>query len=156
MGRHGAIPFTGALMESDSVRALLATGDPAVTLPMAARVAAHDRIPVGEVLVLCRPLAVSKTDTPLCMDEGVLKRYPTLVEYLGQDTWEDGTAREVSTVLAVMECGLFKGCLIDKEGERTLWVTAPTPEKLWMALESALSGPRPDWRKRKEAYGKRK
>jgi len=105
--------------------------------------------------MLCRPAKAEAKGAAVCGDDVAVKRFPTLIEYLGQDTWEDGSAREVSTVLCVMEGGLFKACLIDKEGDRTLWVTTSTLGKLWEALEAAVSADRPDWRRRREAPRRR-
>lgn len=87
-------------------------------------------------------------------DEDFRKRFPTIMEYLTEVTWEDGTARESSTVTTFIEDGLFKCALNDRDGHRSLYVTGDTFKKAMEALEKAVSGTAADWRAW-QAKGKR-
>lgn len=107
-------------------------------------------VPFEEVYMLCRPVRAEGGGLSLpAVDEKTAKDFPCLVEYLGQATWEDGSVREVSTVLCVMEDGVFKACLIDKATDRTLWVSCPQLGKLLHVLEAKLLNPSAEWRKRR-------
>lgn len=82
---------------------------------------------------------------------GVLEALPVLCDYLCQDAWPDGSARDPSIVLVMAEGGMFKACLSVKETDQTLWVSAEDPRNLLTLLEEALQTDRPSWRKRKAA-----
>lgn len=82
-------------------------------------------------------------------DPGMMKVYPVIYAYLTDDTFEDGEARERSTMLLVAEGDLFKACMIDKNADATLWASGATFDDLFACLETRLSDPGSDWRRRK-------
>ena len=133
---------------------LLTSSHPAL-VSMGLRFAAFLGFIEREDPMLCRPTTtVTDGRSPASCDPESLRKFPILVDYLGQDTWEDGSVRETSTVLCVMEDGVFKACLIDKDADRTLWVSCGALQGLLPALEARLGNPGADWRKRKEWKGK--
>jgi hypothetical protein len=75
-------------------------------------------------------------------------QYPALAEYLETETWDDGKARQTSTLLLFCEAGSVKGCLNDRETDRALWVTAGTIQGVIEALEKALAAGTGEWRSR--------
>jgi len=83
--------------------------------------------------------------------------WPTLVEYLSQTTWDDGSPRETSTMLLFREDGSWKACLNDRAMGRTGWASSSSPEGTLQALEDALRDDRMEWRrKQSQGGGKRK
>lgn len=74
------------------------------------------------------------------------EKYPTLVEYLTQDTWEDKQPRELSTVSIKCQDGRVLVVLSDVDQKRSLYMSGETVEKALQSLERAASGPGGDWR----------
>lgn len=72
--------------------------------------------------------------------------FSTLTEWLVENVWEDGTTRETSTLLVFMEEGRWKGCLHDRDGHRSVFLTAGSPEDLFKALDEGLREDSLDWR----------
>lgn len=79
-------------------------------------------------------------------DTKFAEKFPTILEYLTDAKWEDGTDREVSSVTVFVEDGYFKLALNDKDLRRSLYVTGETLEKALLALEKGLNGQTADWR----------
>lgn len=83
--------------------------------------------------------------------------WPTLVDYLTQEAWEDGSVRQTSTLLLFREEGCWKACLNDRAMERTAWCSGRSPEGLLQGLEDSLLTGSAEWRKKSVAgSGKRK
>lgn len=91
------------------------------------------------------PLPVGAT-APEPEDKKFLRDYPTLFAYLTDERWEDGKARERSTVTLVIEGGLFRACINDRALSRSLWRSGPSLAECLTAIEKALAGPGGDWR----------
>jgi len=72
--------------------------------------------------------------------------YPLLHSYLSDETYDDGSARERSTVSVFFEDGVVKAALNDKDMKRSAYVSANAVDDLWMTLEAGLSGDKLDWR----------
>ena len=72
--------------------------------------------------------------------------FPTLWEYLSGDTWDDGSARATSTMLAFVEDGMVKLCVNDRALQRKAWMTGRSPEAALAALEAALAAGNIEWR----------
>lgn len=73
--------------------------------------------------------------------------YPTLWEYVSQTTYPGGEPRVTSSLVIVCEASSWKGCLSDKDNERTLWKTGATLEDLLASLEMAAASEDPrEWR----------
>lgn len=84
------------------------------------------------------------------------KKHPALWEYLTVDSYDDGTAREVATLLLFTEDGLFKACLNDRATSRTCWMSATTVGGLLGLLEEALQGDNAEWRTKREGGPKKR
>lgn len=82
--------------------------------------------------------------------------FPLLIEYVTNTSWADGSSRLPSTLLLLCEAGQWKACLNDKALGRTGWATGATPEDVLASLERALAEGSMDWRKAKDAGGKRR
>lgn len=79
---------------------------------------------------------------------GVLKDCPRLVEHLCDETWDDGSARERSTLSLFLEGGMFKLSLNDRETGASMIVSGDSLQEAFKAIEKRLAGERPaDWRK---------
>lgn len=79
-------------------------------------------------------------------DEGFVKKYPLIYEHLTEVKWDDGTAREPSTMSIFVEEGRFKAALNDKATRRSLYVSGERFQDALGALEKALGSQTPDWR----------
>lgn len=83
--------------------------------------------------------------------------FPHLVEYLTATTYPDGSARQASSVVIVADSGGWRGCVSDKDNERTLWRTSTTAEGLLLELEEALATDDPTaWRHQSKEWKKKK
>ena len=72
--------------------------------------------------------------------------HPSVAEYLTQDKWEDGSARELSTLsIKVQDSGIL-AVLNDVDSRRSLYVFGTTFEAALKSLEGALAKPGADWR----------
>lgn len=84
------------------------------------------------------------------------KKHPALWEYLTVDRFDDGTARETATLLLFVEDGLVKGCLNDRAGARSCWVSATSMGGLLGLLEEALQSDQAEWRVKREGGPKKR
>lgn len=83
--------------------------------------------------------------------------YPSLWEHLSLLQYPDGEKRETSAIIIVAEAGRWKGCLSDKDNQRTMWKASDTLDGLLTALEEGVAADDPsDWRKAAGTAGKRK
>jgi hypothetical protein len=72
--------------------------------------------------------------------------YPAMYEYVALTSFEDGTARQTSTIYLFTDGGKWKLLFKDRDGSRCFFVTA---DDLTTALETAerqLQDGRADWR----------
>jgi len=88
------------------------------------------------------PVASVRVDTGSLL----VRRAPTLYQWLSDDRWDDGSQRATSTLLLFVEDGCLKGCLNDREGGRSVFVTADSVESLLDELEAGLSQDSLAWR----------
>jgi len=88
-------------------------------------------------------------------DADFAKRYPTLYVFLAANDDGDGNQRLRSKVQIQTEGECWKACLMDPEGEASLWTTLTAPGKVFEALEKCLAAERPDWRKWNNARKKK-
>lgn len=82
----------------------------------------------------------------LVKDERYEKKCPTLWAHLTAVQWDDGTARQTSSLLIFTGDGCFKAMLRDREAGLCLWVAADGLEKLLLVMEAALNDPQQEWR----------
>lgn len=72
--------------------------------------------------------------------------HPTVAEYLTQSQWEDGSARELSTISLKVQDGGILAVLNDVDSRKSLYIFGGTVEAALKALEAALARPGADWR----------
>jgi hypothetical protein len=76
--------------------------------------------------------------------------YPAVWCELTCDHWEDGSARETSSLTLFLQEGLLKGCLRDRGNDRVTFVSGDSLERVLQALEDGLSTDSLDWRRDRE------
>lgn len=75
------------------------------------------------------------------------EQWPNLWEHLTATKYPDGSDRQTSAVIIVADAAGWRGCVSDKDNNRTLWRTADSVEGLLLALEEALAADDPTaWR----------
>ena len=72
--------------------------------------------------------------------------YPALLEYLSENRWEDGTARECATLTVFFEDGLFKCCLNDRANSRVAWCSSLLWDDLLEQLDHGIQEGKLAWR----------
>lgn len=82
--------------------------------------------------------------------------FPNLCQYLTHDSWDDGSAREVSTITIKVEDGRVVCSLSDHDARRSLWKSGLKVEEVLEALEASCVDPRADWRPWKAVPGKKR
>lgn len=71
---------------------------------------------------------------------------PTLLEYLSETQYDDGSPRQTATLTVFVETGVVKLCLNDRDLGRTAWVTSDSLENAIAAMEGRLADGSADWR----------
>lgn len=79
-------------------------------------------------------------------DPQLRAKYPTVLEYLTQATWDDGSARETSALSVFIEHGYVKVAVNDRACRRSLYVAAKTLQEALAAAEEQLKDDAADWR----------
>jgi hypothetical protein len=83
--------------------------------------------------------------------------FPTLIEYLTQTAYPDGTKRETATLIIVADTGGWRGCLSDKDNQRSMWKAGDSVLGLLLALEQGAAEDDPSqWRAQGGTAGKGK
>jgi hypothetical protein len=90
-----------------------------------------------------------KSPVPL-QDCAWQKKFPTVAEFLCQQTWQDGAARLTGTITLLFEDGIVKAALNDRDGGCSAFVSARTFTSLWEALEKGLAGDGLEWRVKRD------
>jgi hypothetical protein len=85
-----------------------------------------------------------------------LASYPTLVEFLTLDRFNDGTPRVPGTVMLFVEDGRLKVCFNDRQEQVVGFVCVDSLETLLDDLEKLLEGDRVEFRVSKAGRGDRK
>lgn len=88
-------------------------------------------------------------EVQLPADAAFTKSYPAVWEYLVVSVWPDGKARERASLLMVVEDGMWKGCVNDREHGRSLWRSGETLLALLASLDEGLRKGAGDWRRAK-------
>jgi len=83
------------------------------------------------------------------------EKYPLLFEYLHDTQWDDGSAREQSSITVKIEQGRFNLALSDKDARASLYITADTIVDGLACFEKALKAGNADWRGWKGSKGKK-
>jgi hypothetical protein len=76
----------------------------------------------------------------------LLTLFPTLLEFLAQPTWEDGSPRALGTLIVFVDGSTWKACLKDKESRTVCFVSSLDLDDLFLAIETGLTGSSLDWR----------
>lgn len=90
------------------------------------------------------------------IDPEMSAKFPALWEYVTEDAWEDGTARETATLLIFYEEGCLKACLNDRSGQRSAFWSNRSLAGLLACVEADLQAGAVEWRtKRSGPKGRR-
>jgi hypothetical protein len=81
-----------------------------------------------------------------CTDERFAKQYPTLLEYMTTESWEDGGKREPSSLSVRIEGGEFLVSLNDKANKASVYTTAGSIQEALKLMEGALVSGKAPWR----------
>jgi hypothetical protein len=92
---------------------------------------------------------VGRFDGAMLAVDPVGREFPTIVEFLSRDRWEDGKPRKTGTVMLMVDDGRFKGWLHDRDDCFGCFVTGSTPHGLLEAIEEILRDGGGDWREDK-------
>lgn len=103
-----------------------------------------------------RPDVVQRAAEGGFPDPAFAKQFPTLAEYLGDDRWEDGQPRDLSSIQLKVQDGMVLAVLQDHELSRGLYVVGDSVQAALKALEKHASSPTADWRAWKQYRGKKK
>lgn len=74
------------------------------------------------------------------------KLYPSLVEFLCRQTWEDGTSRTTGTVMLMVEGGLWKAWVHDRDSAHGTFVSSGTLSGLLKTIDKGVETGQMDWR----------
>jgi hypothetical protein len=85
----------------------------------------------------------------------VLAAFPTLLEFLTLPSWDDGSPRQLGTIILFVEGHVWKACLKDKNGPTVSFVTARTLDDLLLSVEEGLASEGLDWRPDRPSGGRR-
>lgn len=92
--------------------------------------------------------AKTRSGSKMVLDADQKKRWPALTEYMSTTTWPDGTARQTSTLLLIVEEDVAKICLNDRDADRSCWMAGTSFLALLDGLEAALAKDMVEWRAR--------
>lgn len=86
------------------------------------------------------------------------KRYPAVCEFLSASVWEDGSSRELGSLILfwAREDGYWRVCLNCKDSSRVCFVSGDSPEAALANAQKGLESDRLDWRASKGPGGKRR
>jgi hypothetical protein len=74
-------------------------------------------------------------------------KFPTVEGFLCLLQDDEGKPRQTCTFTVVVEDGMFKGGLKDRDHQMSVWRSGETLEKLLEALETCLAEGTADWKK---------
>jgi hypothetical protein len=89
-------------------------------------------------------------------DEVFAGEYPALWEYLTAAEFPGGKPRQLSTLMVLVEDGVWKGCLNDRALDRSAWASGDSLERVLARLEASLASDSAEWRRRPAGPSKRK
>lgn len=76
----------------------------------------------------------------------IMQPYPSVVSFLSDTVYRDGSGRVTGTLLMFVEAGLWKACLRDRDLDEVAFVSADTPEGVLSAMESGIKDGDLEWR----------
>lgn len=74
------------------------------------------------------------------------KSFPNVVEFLSSCSWPDGTARSTGTVMLMVESGLWKAWVHDRDASLGAFVSGENLQLLLKRLNEGLESGGLDWR----------
>lgn len=83
------------------------------------------------------------------------KGYPTLWEFLTKTAWGKDEPRETGTLFLMLQDGLLKASLSDRDSDEVLWIAGQSLSDVLGAAEAALNDPGADWRVDRKAIERR-
>lgn len=75
------------------------------------------------------------------------QKAPAIAEWMCQNCWEDGTARETATFLIFFEDNAFKCWIHDRAAKRSAFVTGRSMQDLFEMVETGLKHDLLVWRR---------
>jgi hypothetical protein len=103
-----------------------------------------------------RPSAGDGASAPVPPSSGILAKCPTLFLFLTDGLWDDGSRRELPTLLFFRDGDRFKVCVSDRALSRVAFVTGDTLEAILGTVEKDLAKDALDWRPAKNDGPRRK
>lgn len=100
--------------------------------------------------------AGASVNAPDAIDAGFRKKYPTLLAYLSDETWDDGTDRETSTITIRVDGGLLQVSVNDRALRQSVYCTSQGLHEALGLLEEALVKGTVTWRPWSGGKGKKK
>lgn len=79
-------------------------------------------------------------------DDSIQRHHPALWEFLSLSSWEDGSPRQTGTVLLVVDAGMVKAWLNDRDGQRAAWASGDSLGGVLERLEVGLTKDTLEWR----------
>lgn len=76
---------------------------------------------------------------------------PSLVAFLSDMTYSDGSTRKTGTLMLMTEDGVWKAWLHERELGVGAFLTGATPDSLMASIDAALGGDKVPWRADKKA-----
>jgi hypothetical protein len=74
------------------------------------------------------------------------KDYPALVEFLTSSTWPDGSGRTAGTLMIMVEGGLWKAWVHDRDASVAAFVSSGTLMGLLKSVSQGVESGQLDWR----------
>lgn len=104
-----------------------------------------------------RPVAQAAEASPAAAfpDDDWVTLFPLVVEYLTDDSYEDGSRRAQSTMSLKFQDGMILASINDHDLSRGLYRTGLTVLDAVGAIQSALASGKADWRPWKRGGGKK-
>lgn len=81
-----------------------------------------------------------------CSDETWVKKYPMILQYLTDDKYDDGAARDVSALSISIRDGDIALALNDKDLKCSMYTQADSLTKALQLMEGALQSGKAEWR----------
>lgn len=81
-----------------------------------------------------------------CLDGPTYKKFAELGAFLSTSKWEDGSARATGTAMLMVEDGLWKCWLHDRDAFCGLFVAGETLDQVLAAADKAAGGAGGGWR----------
>jgi len=100
----------------------------------------------SDLLTRPKPGELTAKNDPPFNDTSFQKLFPNLHEMLTATQYADNQPRTTSTLLLFCEGGVLRGCLNDRDNNRSSFLTAETIDDLFSTIESALASGRVEWR----------